>query len=110
MFVLAKRTDEKAHRPGLDLSGDVADTANSKSQLESAVRNPRSPPRVLRFMGRDFCSFLISCLLLVTKLGKACSIGSFYESVHRKTAVLEHIWNRQCIHALVVLSFMPMNS
>jgi hypothetical protein len=70
MFVLAKRTDEKAHRPGLDLSGDVADTAHSKSQLESAVRNPRSPPRVLRFMGRVFCLVPSPSLLLVARIGE----------------------------------------
>lgn len=70
MFVLAKRTDEKAHRPGLDLSGNVADTAYSKSQLESAVRNPRSPPRVLRFMGQEFYSVLNSWVLLVAKSGE----------------------------------------
>lgn len=75
MFVLAKRTDEKAHRPGLDLSGNVADTARSKSQLESAVRNPRSPPRVLRFMGQEFYSVLNSWLLLVVKLVKKTGLS-----------------------------------
>lgn len=48
-------------------------------KLESAVRNPRSPPRVLRFMGWEFCSVLISCMLLVTKLGNACCLGPFRE-------------------------------
>lgn len=48
-------------------------------KLESAVRNPRSPPRVLRFMGREFCSVLISCMLLITKLGNACCLGPFRE-------------------------------